>query len=72
MALGSHLILLILLSGYWVIPIPLALTLSVLYPDNLRVAVIVLIYLTGLILMMGSDYQKYHALKKRKGSIEVI
>ena len=72
MALGSHLILFILLSGYWTIPIPLALTLSVLYPDNFRVAVIVLIYLVGLILMMGSDYQKYQSLKQRKGRIKSI
>jgi protein-S-isoprenylcysteine O-methyltransferase Ste14 len=66
-ALGSHLMLATLLIGYWMIPVPLMLGYGLRDPSFSLLALIVVIYVIGLTLMVGSDYQKNTTLKKRKG-----
>ena len=68
-SLGSHLVLCIVLFGYWCIPVPLAMRYGLGNPSKLRLGSLVVMYLLGLILMIGSDYQKFRMLKKRKGLI---
>jgi hypothetical protein len=63
----SHVLLFTLLVFYWMIPIPLAMSLGNQNPSILSMCLYVVVYLTGLVLMMGSDYQKYHSLKVKKG-----
>ena len=66
-SIGSHLILFVLLFGYWCIPVPLAVRAGLVDPSTNRMISIIVMYVVGLILMMGSDYQKYRTLKKKKG-----
>jgi hypothetical protein len=68
-SLGSHLVLTIVLLFYWMIPMPLALGWGINSPSILRVTTITFFYVLGLVLMMGSDYQKYKTLKMRKGKV---
>lgn len=65
--IGSHFALLVLLSAYWLIPLPMVLGYGVKNPSILRMISIIVMYLIGLTLMMGSDYQKWHTLKRQKG-----
>ena len=62
-ALGSHLMLATLLIGYWMIPVPLMLGYGLRDPSFSLLALIVVIYIIGLTLMVGSDYQKNTTLK---------
>jgi hypothetical protein len=66
-SIGSHLVLFALLAAYWSIPVPLAMGYGISYPSFFRIAALLLLYLSGVILMMGSDYQKYKALQSKKG-----
>jgi purine-cytosine permease-like protein len=66
-SVGSHLILFFLLISYWMIPIPLAAGYGLTHPSPARVVFLVVLYLTGVFLMMGSDYQKNTRLLKKKG-----
>ena len=68
-SLLSHLTLIVLLLGYWCIPVPLAMRYGLVNPSTTRMVVIVMVYLLGLVLMMGSDYQKHRILSQRKGLI---
>ena len=52
---------------YWSTPIPLAMGYGISEPSTARIIYIVAQYVTGLFLMLGSDYSKYHILKKKKG-----
>ena len=66
-SVGSAIATFLFLTLYWFIPVPLAAGLGVSHPSNARILFLLGIYITGLILMLGSDYQKYHALKKKPG-----
>lgn len=66
----SHMILLIVLISYWMIPLPLAAGYGITNPSRTRVVFLVILYATGIILMMGADYQKNTTLKKQKGSFK--
>lgn len=68
----SHALLFTLLIFYWMIPVPLAAGLGDQDPSIVKIGIYSTIYLAGLTLMMGSDYQKYHTLKVRKGKEEFI
>ena len=68
-SLGSHLVLTIVLLCYWMIPVSLAMGLGINNPSVLRISSIIGLYVVGLVLMMGSDYQKYKTLKIRKGKL---
>ena len=68
-SLGSHLVLVVLLMGYWCIPVPLAMRYGLVNPSRGRMVSIVCMYLVGLLLMMGSDYQKYRILRVGRGMI---
>lgn len=57
--IGSHLALTVLLSSYWLIPVPLAQGYGLKNPSKLLMTSIIVMYLVGLTLMMGSDYQKW-------------
>ena len=70
--LGSHILLCVLLFGYWCIPVPLAMGYGTVNPSIGWIVSLVVMYLTGLVLMLGSDYQKYCTLKKRKGLITTL
>lgn len=61
-----------LLASYWMIPVPLAAGYGVTYPSATRMISLMVMYLLGLILMLGSDYQKSVALSRRKGILLVI
>jgi len=60
--------LFILLSSYWTIPLPLAAGLGIDNPSQSRIICLVVMYITGVILMMGADYQKTTTLRKKKGN----
>jgi len=60
---GSHLLLTAVLVCYWMIPMPLVLRWGIVNPSLSRIIFIVSLYVIGLILMMGADYQKYKTLK---------
>lgn len=66
-SVGSHLVLFALLTAYWMIPVPLAMGYGVSSPSFLRIVALLVLYLSGIILMMGSDYQKYKTLQSKKG-----
>jgi protein-S-isoprenylcysteine O-methyltransferase Ste14 len=66
---GSNLIFAIFLLVYWMIPLPLAMGAGISNPSLLRIILVVSLYIFGLILMLGSDYQKTTTLAERKGLI---
>jgi len=66
-AIGSHLILIILLIAYWMIPVPLMSGYGLVRPSWWLLSMIVLVYVSGVTLMVGSDYQKNTTLQKKKG-----
>ena len=70
--IGSHLLLSVLLGSYWAIPLPLVLGYGISSPSLLLSMLVVTLYVIGLILMLGSDYQKYQILKTRKGTVFCI
>lgn len=71
-ALGSNIICFLLLTCYWLIPLPLAAGYGVTEPSLGRIVVLVGMYLLGLVLMMGADYQKTTKLKQRPGTACLI
>ena len=60
---GSSLLAFLFLTLYWLIPVPMAAGYGINEPSFARIVFLISIYVTGLILMLGSDYQKYHALQ---------
>jgi len=66
-SIGSNMVLFTLLIGYWLIPVPLAAGYGINDPSIARMILLVVMYLLGVILMMGADYQKTMTLKQRKG-----
>lgn len=67
-SLGSQFLLSFVLLAYWSIPVPLAAGYGITHPSPARVAFLTGMYIVGLILMMGADYQKTTTLKQRKGT----
>ena len=67
---GSLILTFLFLTLYWLIPLPLAAGLGVTEPSTARIILLVGMYITGLVLMLGSDYQKYIALKQKPGKCE--
>ena len=67
-SLGSLLGTFLFLTLYWFIPIPLAAGLGISHPSTARIAFLLGLYVSGLVLMLGSDYQKYRALKIKPGT----
>jgi hypothetical protein len=67
-SLGSNVALVVFLLCYWMISVPLAAGYGVSDPSPARMVFLVVIYLVGLVLMMGSDYQKTTTLAVRKGN----
>lgn len=65
----SQFVLFLLLLCYWMIPLPLAAGYGITHPSRERSILLVLCYLLGLVLMMGSDYQKNTILRTRQGLI---
>lgn len=65
--LGSCISGFLFLTLYWMIPVPLAVGYGISEPSTPRIVFLVVLYLSGVVLMMGSDYQKYYALKKKPG-----
>lgn len=68
-SVGSLIVLTLFLTGYWAIPIPLALGYGRNNPSLFRIISLVVLYVSGVILMMCSDYQKTIQLQKKKGLI---
>jgi hypothetical protein len=64
--------LFLLLASYWSISLPLAAGLGINDPSIARIIFLVVMYVTGVILMMGADYQKTTTLRKKKGKIIII
>lgn len=71
-SVGSNILAFIFLSLYWLIPVPLAAGYGVTEPSSTRVVFLILLYFAGLVLMLGSDYQKDRALKKKPGNSPTI
>lgn len=69
---GSLILLSIFLGLYWCIPLPLASGNGVSNPSIIRILLVIIMYLTGLYLMLGSDHQKNLTLTRRKGKIIII
>jgi len=67
--LGSTIMSTIFLFIYWMIPLPLAAGYGVTNPPLIRIILVISLYLGGLYLMLGSDYQKTTTLAKKKGKI---
>ena len=65
--LGSCIGSFLFLTLYWMIPVPLVVGYGINEPSKERIIFLVALYLSGLVLMLGSDYQKYYALKKKPG-----
>jgi hypothetical protein len=68
-SVGSLLVATLLLSMYWIIPISIAGGSGIQSPSTFRILTMLGLYLGGLILMMGSDYQKAYTLARQKGAI---
>jgi hypothetical protein len=66
-SIGSQCALFLLLCSYWMIPLPLAAGYGISNPSMNRTIFLVILYLSGVILMMGADYQKTVTLRKKKG-----
>ena len=66
-SLGSLTTATLFLWLYWLIPVPLAAGLGISEPSKPRIIFLVSLYVIGLVLMLGSDYQKYVAIKKKPG-----
>lgn len=71
-SIGSNIICFIFLCCYWLIPVPLAAGYGITNPSINRIFFLISIYIIGLILMMGSDYQKTMRLKKKPGIYNLI
>jgi hypothetical protein len=71
-SIGSNILGFVFLTGYWLIPLPLAAGFGISEPSTGRIVAIVGTYLLGLVLMMGADYQKTTKLKQRPGKTSII
>lgn len=60
---GSNILAFLFLCAYWLVPIPLAAGYGVSEPSLPRIIAIVLLYLSGLALMLVSDHQKTTKLR---------
>lgn len=56
------------LTGYWCISLPLAAGYGIQSPSTNRIIFLIALYILGLILMMGADYQKTKTLSQKKGT----
>ena len=70
--IGSSILVCVFLIIYWSISLPLALGLSNNSPSIERMIYCSVIYIVGVALMLGADYQKTKTLEKRKGINTVI
>ena len=70
-SLGSGISLAVYFCIYWLIPVPLAADVGAQPSSNARIIFLLVLYLVGLVLMLGSDYQKYHTLKQRPGTVHI-
>jgi hypothetical protein len=68
-SIGSNVLTFTLLCAYWAISIPLAAGYGITHPSLERGIFLVILYLLGLVLMLGSDYQKAMRLKKQPGTL---
>jgi hypothetical protein len=64
---GSLIILTAFLTLYWCIPLPLAAGSGVDNPPFIRILLVLVMYIFGLYLMLGSDHQKNTTLAVKKG-----
>jgi hypothetical protein len=64
---GSLIALTSFLLIYWCIPVPLAAGYGISNPPLSRILLVIIMYLGGLYLMLGSDHQKNIILAQRKG-----
>ena len=68
-SIGSNVLCFLFLCGYWMISVPLAAGYGINEPSKERIVFLVVLYVLGLVLMLGSDYQKAIRLKKQPGLI---
>jgi hypothetical protein len=71
-SVGSLMLTCVFLTMYWLIPLPLAARLGISEPSLPRTILLITMYVAGLVLMLGSDYQKYAALKIKPGILTII
>jgi cytochrome c biogenesis protein CcdA len=71
-SIASHAGLGLFLATYWMIPVPLAAGYGISSPSTARTIAILVIYLLGMVLMFGADYQKTTTLRHRKGNPSAI
>ena len=57
-SVGSCLATFLFLTLYWFIPVPLAAGLGISNPSTARIVFLLGLYVSGLVLMLGSDYPK--------------
>lgn len=67
-SIGSITLISILLSLYWVMPVTIASGYGIQEPSTARICLCLALYITGVILMMGSDVYKNRRLKVKKGT----
>jgi hypothetical protein len=61
-----------MLFAYWLMPVTIALGWGIQHPSGPRRVFCIAAYFVGLVLMMGSDYQKTTTLSKKKGTPSAI
>jgi hypothetical protein len=71
-SIASNIGLFIFLACYWTIPIPLAAGYGITHPSLERIIAVILMFIMGLTLMLGSDYQKAIRLKQKPGKNTII
>lgn len=69
LSLGSCIVYVLALAGYWVIPWTIAAGYGIQNPSPERIMISILMYAIGVVLMMTADIQKYFVLKIKKGLI---
>ena len=69
---GSLFAVSVLLIMYWMMPVFEAMGLGIQNPSNARVAVSIIMFAMGTVLMVGSDAQKTFTLKYKKGKEKSI
>ena len=67
-SIGSNVLAFLFLCAYWLVPLPLAAGYGVSTPSIPRMIAIILLYISGLALMLISDYQKTTKLRIRPGT----
>ena len=66
---GSISLVVLLLVLYWTIPVTIAIGVGVQDPTSLRIWTCIIMYIVGVVLMMGSDIDKNRRLAIKKGKI---